>query len=154
MAGREALIIMDKNILEIMDFTGEGYKPLVDYGTWRVAFLRYIDELHPARIKEMERHTLTDEVFVLLSGKAVLLLGGRGIKVPLIHPQILDFGKIYNVKQNVWHSILLSLDATVLIVENRNTGRDNSEYCQLSEVQRVLIKKAAVLLDPSIHITR
>jgi ureidoglycolate hydrolase len=138
---------MEKNILEILDFVGEGYKPLVDFGEWRVAFLRYIDDLHPAQIKEMERHTKTDEVFVLIRGQGVLLLGGDGTHLDRIHTQTLEFGKIYNVKKNVWHTILLSKDATVLIVENRNTGRDNSEYYQLTNVLRTSISEAAVLLD-------
>jgi ureidoglycolate hydrolase len=137
---------MKKNILEILDFVGEGYKPLVDFGEWRVAFLRYIDELHPAQILEMERHTKTDEVFVLIRGQGVLILGGDGPRVDRIHPQPLEFGKIYNVKKNVWHTILLSKDATVLIVENCNTGRDNSEYYQLTKKLRTSISEAAVLL--------
>jgi ureidoglycolate hydrolase len=138
---------MEKNILEILDFVGEGYKPLVDFGEWRVAFLRYIDDLHPAQIQEMERHTKTDEVFVLIRGRGVLLLGGDGTRIDRIHPQTLEFGKIYNVKMNVWHTILLSKDATVLIVENCNTGRENSEYYQLTKVLRTSISEAAVLLD-------
>jgi ureidoglycolate hydrolase len=142
---------MDTNILEILDFSGEGYKPLVDYEEWRVAFLRYIDDLHPAQIKEMERHTLTDEVFVLIRGQGVLLLGEAGIHVDRISPQTLEFGKIYNVKKNVWHAILLSKDATVLLVENSNTGRDNSEYYQLSKAQCTTIKESAVLLEASNH---
>ena len=135
---------MDKKMLEIITYVGEGYKPLVDYGEWRVAFLRYIDELRPEQITEMERHTQTDEVFVLIKGQAVLLVGGLGADVEGIHPQILEFGKIYNVKRNVWHAILLSRDASVLIVENRDTGRSNSQYSSLSKDQRLLILEQAV----------
>jgi hypothetical protein len=66
---------MDEKLLEIREFTGIGYKPLIDYGTWRVAILRYIDELIPDQIERIERHNETDEVFVLLEGQAVLFLG-------------------------------------------------------------------------------
>jgi ureidoglycolate hydrolase len=135
---------MDKKMLEIITYVGEGYKPLVDYGEWRVAFLRYIDELRPEQITEMERHTQTDEVFVLIKGQAVLLVGGLGADVEGIHPQILEFEKIYNVKRNVWHAILLSREASVLIVENRDTGRSNSQYASLSKDQRLLILEQAV----------
>lgn len=67
---------MDEKLLEIREYDGEGYKALVDYGGWRVAILRYLDEIQPDQIKEMECHIETDEVFVLIQGSAVLLMGG------------------------------------------------------------------------------
>ena len=127
---------MDENWLEIREFTGEGYKPLIDYGQWRVAFLRYLDELLAEHIERMERHLETDEVFVLLQGRAVLLLGGNGTALDGVHPQTMESGKLYNVKCNAWHAILLSRDATILLVENCDTGERNTEYAALSAGQR------------------
>ncbi len=73
---------MDTNILEILDFAGEGYKPLVDYEEWRVAYLRYIDNLHPAQDqgngKPYSRQT---RCFVLIRGQGVLLLGETGTHI-------------------------------------------------------------------------
>lgn len=37
-------------------------------------------------------------------------------------------GNIYNVKKGVYHALLMEKDAKVLIVENHNTSRDNTEY--------------------------
>ena len=37
-------------------------------------------------------------------------------------------GKIYNVKKASWHALSMSKDAKVLIVENDDTTRENSEY--------------------------
>jgi hypothetical protein len=127
---------MDATWLEIREYTGEGYKPLVDYGAWRVAILRFLDELLAARIDRMERHTGTDEVFVLLQGGGVLLLGGNGAKVEKIHPQVMESGKLYNVKRDAWHAILLSREATILLVENCDTGERNTQYAGLSAEQR------------------
>jgi ureidoglycolate hydrolase len=138
---------MDNRLLGIHEYVGEGYKPLVDYGVWRVAILNYIDDLQPDHINEMERHTETDEVFVLIHGRAVLLVGGRQTHVDGIYPQVMEFGKIYNVKRNVWHTILLSRDASVLLVENRNTSRLNSEYTSLTMDQRKSILEQADLID-------
>ena len=64
-----------KTLLEIRSYTGEGYLPLIDFGAWRVAILRYIDELLPERLTHMQRHDETDEVFVLLAGRCILYLG-------------------------------------------------------------------------------
>ena len=37
---------MDESLLEIRDYTGEGYQPLVDYADWRVAILNYLDNVN------------------------------------------------------------------------------------------------------------
>ena len=39
-------------------------------------------------------------------------------------------GQLYVVKQNQWHNIIVSEDAKVLIVENVDTGRENTEYME------------------------
>jgi mannose-6-phosphate isomerase-like protein (cupin superfamily) len=130
---------MDDTLLETYGYDGNGYKPLIDFGAWRVAFLRYLDEIQPDRIDSMERHTETDEVFVLLQGRGMIIMGGNGAQVDGIYPQRMESGRLYNVKLNSWHTILLSRDATVLLVENRDTGRHNSEYSTLSAEPRRLI---------------
>ena len=55
---------MDKNLLEITGYDGEGYVPLIDYSHWRVAELRYCEELEVDKLKDMQKHDETDEVFV------------------------------------------------------------------------------------------
>jgi ureidoglycolate hydrolase len=134
---------MDAGLLEIRVHEGEGFKPLVSFGSWRVAILRFLDELEPERIDSMERHTETDEVFVLLCGQGMLILGGSCAQVEGITPQVMEIGKIYNVKRNAWHTILLSRNAEVLLVENEDTGERNSEYAGLSTEQRGSILRIA-----------
>jgi ureidoglycolate hydrolase len=127
---------MKENLLQMIEYNGEGYKPLVDFGTWRVAYLRFIDELIPANIHRLERHVETDEVFVLLHGQAVLFLGEGEKEIEKLHPQVMQPGILYNVKQNAWHACVLSRDATILLVENRDTGRENTDYIELDARQR------------------
>jgi ureidoglycolate hydrolase len=136
---------MDESLLEIREHREEGYKPLIDYGEWRVAILNYLEDLQPDRIETMERHTETDEVFVLLKGRGVLILGGNCPQVDMILSQVMEAGKLYNVKRNTWHTILLSRDASVLLVENRDIGRHNSEYTDLSKEHRRFIIETAQL---------
>lgn len=123
---------MDESLLEIRDFRGVGYQPLVDYADWRVAILNYLDNVRPDLNNTMERHLETDEVFVLTRGKGVLLMGGNGTQADRVQPEVMDIGKIYNVKRDAWHTILLTRDASVLLVENRDTGDSNSEHCTIS----------------------
>ena len=71
----------------------------------------------------MERHKKTDEVFVLVKGWGILIIGGNGQKVERVFPQVMEIGKVYNVRVNTWHTILLSRDASVLLMEERSTTR-------------------------------
>lgn len=106
--------------LEVFTYDGAGYNPTMHFEAWRVAFLHYAERFNV--IEKLERHMLTDEVFVLLSGKAALLLGEAG---RIVH---MEPGKIYNVKKGAWHAIKVTPDAKVLIVENHNTSADNTQY--------------------------
>jgi hypothetical protein len=139
---------MDAKLMDTQSFTGPGYQPVIDFGAWRVATLNYIDEIHPAQITFMERHNETDEVFVLQHGQAVLFIGEGTNGVEAVHAQVLEPEKMYNVKQAVWHTIVLSRDGSVLIVENRNTTRENSDYFDLSREQRELILETAKRVQP------
>jgi hypothetical protein len=127
---------MDEELLEIREFTGPGYQPVIDFGAWRVAILNYLDEIHPEQIQSMERHNDTDEVFVLIKGEGMLFLGEGLLHITKVIPQVMEAGKIYNVKRSVWHTVVLSRDGSVLIVENQNTSRDNSNYSSLDQEQR------------------
>lgn len=138
---------MDEGLVEIRSHEGEGYMPLVDYGTWRVAMLRFQNGMQPGQQSSMERHMETDEVFVLTRGEGTLILAGNGREVGPLAVQQMEIGKVYNIKRCVWHSVSLSRDASVVIVENRDTTRENSEYAELTQEQRRWIAGA---LAPSI----
>ena len=123
------------NLLEIHEYTGEEYQPLVDFESWRVAMLNYSPALLPEHLTRMQRHNETDEVFVLLQGRCILFIGEGGETVSRTHATDLEPGKVYNVKKAVWHTHTLSKDAKVLVVENRETTYDNSPFTPLTGAQ-------------------
>jgi ureidoglycolate hydrolase len=137
-----------ENELEIKEFHGIGYLPMIDYGTWRVAFLRYIDELIPRNIKRVERHRETDEVFVLIEGQALLFIGQGDEQVDELVSLVMEPGKLYNVKKNTWHCCVLSHAATILLVENRDTGLANTDYCALEPEHCQMIVETASREQP------
>ena len=115
------MLIFDDKELEIYEHTQPGYERTMHFEGWRVAIANYMERFDPDRYDTIERHMLTDEVFVLLSGKAWLVIGKELRKTQL------EPGKLYNVKAGVWHNVLLEKDAKVLIVENHSTCAENSE---------------------------
>src|SRR5512146_1630288 len=108
---------MDESLLEIRSYEGEGYQPLVDFGSWRVAILRFEEGLLPDQQKSMERHMETDEVFVLTKGEGALIVGGNASQVGALALQPMQIGRIYNIKRCAWHTVSLSRDASVVIIE-------------------------------------
>ncbi len=124
-----------EKLLEVREYAGEGYRPLVDYGAWRVAILNFIDELVPENLDKLQRHDETDEVFVLLAGRCILFLAEGGE----IYAQDMEPFKCYNVKRGAWHTHTLDRDARVLIVENRDTTSQNSPTVALDEAQRAKV---------------
>ena len=117
------------NGIEIIDYNGEGYEPAVRFEAWRAAYLRYADCYD--NITQLERHNLTDEVFMLLEGEATLIIGKEMREVPM------EKHKIYNVKKGIYHNIRVSRDAKVFIVENDNTARENSDYISVAELKKI-----------------
>jgi hypothetical protein len=134
---------ISEKLLEVRDYEKEGYSPVVDYAAWRVAILNFTNVLLPENIKAMQRHDETDEVFVLLFGRCILFIGEGGSEIKSIYAEDMRPFKIYNIKKSVWHTHVLSRDAKVLIVENRDTTLDNSPFCRLNTEQRKSIMDLA-----------
>ena len=111
--------------LEILDYDGEGYRRLVDGPKWTLAVINYAPRFDPANFTRLERHLLTDETFVLLSGDATLVVGEAAERVPL------EPLKFYNVKAGEWHHVFVSPGSRVLVAENSDTGAANTEYRDL-----------------------
>lgn len=117
--------------IEIIPFQEQGYQSLVDFMDWRVAVLKFCEDLLIENISHVQKHLLTDEVFVLIKGKCTLFLAGDGEKTGDLKKVEMCPGNVYVVKKGVWHNHIMSEDGEVLIVENRNTSDENSPVCPL-----------------------
>ena len=113
------------NGLDILEYSGDGYSRVISGAKWTVAALNYADRFDEKNIVDLERHNQTDETFVLLSGEATLLMGEAARRVKM------EPLKFYNVRAGAWHNIFVSPDARVLVVENADTSKDNTEYLDL-----------------------
>ncbi|MFA6470454.1 MAG: hypothetical protein WCU00_00325 [Candidatus Latescibacterota bacterium] len=115
---------MLENNYELGLYSEPGYAPLFESGhDWMVAayngcpFTGYI-----------ERHTTSDEAFILMAGRAIMLVGDTGTDAGSVKPVELELFQAINIKKSVWHTVLSSCDARILIVENRDVTRQNSDY--------------------------
>ena len=115
----------------------------MDYESWRVAVLKFCDDLLIENVKTMQKHLYTDEVFVLVQGHCTLFLAGEGDKPGKITAVHMEPHKIYNIKKGTWHNHIMDTDGEVVIVENRDTCDDNSPILPLDKNQLVELANAA-----------
>ena len=104
-------------MIRISQHATEGFRVMAEYGQWKVGMLRYCSRF--SRLGEMERHMLTDEVFILVSGSATLYTDKETVTMVQ--------GCVYTVPAGVWHHIVVSEDANVIVVENRDTAPENTQ---------------------------
>ncbi|MGN0492775.1 MAG: hypothetical protein ACI4F7_03930 [Acutalibacteraceae bacterium] len=104
------------------DFDGNDFKCVFETEAWKIGLLRFSDRFSKPCM--FERHLKTPEIFVLLNGSAVLY--ERKSDGTVISAEM-EFGKVYKIETGKWHHITVSEDATVLVVENSDTSKENTE---------------------------
>lgn len=135
---------IDIKIIEEYSHPKQGYNPYLIGPKWQVAQLNYEPELAPNAIIKVDVHHKTDETFLLMAGKAVLIaaeIQTNNMKFEVINmkPRVL-----YNIPKGSWHNIAMSEDAEVLITEDANTHLDDYEFYYLNENEE---KELAELID-------
>lgn len=128
--------MMQKAGMEVHQWEGEGYQPLVFFDGWQVALLNWEPVFDLENLGEIERHNQTDEVFVLVKGNAALFtIDAEGnMRVEDMLPNV-----IYIVTQGSWHNLNSTRDAKWIIVENRDTHLGDTEFRQLMDDERTLL---------------
>ena len=129
-----------KEIIETYSHEGQGYNPFLMGEKWQVAMLNYAPAEALEAIDKLDVHYLTDEVFVLLQGHAVLI--GAAIDKGIIEYNVIDMlpNKVYNIPKNVWHKIAMSEGSQVLIVEDARTHLGDFEFYHLNEGQKTQLR--------------
>ncbi|MGB7118075.1 MAG: hypothetical protein WBD56_18215 [Anaerolineales bacterium] len=113
--------------IEVHNWEGEGYKPLVSHRDWLVALMNWESRFDLSGIGKVERHNETDEVFVLQKGRGILFICNQG-SIQAIDMQP---GVLYNVTRGAWHNVIGTRETQWLIVESNDTSEENSDYRDL-----------------------
>ncbi len=119
------------NLLEIGASFEQTYKPVLDFHGWKVAMLRHFDVVSPATFYRVERHWNTNEIFILTAGRAdlIILEGDERPTRPYIFPMKLNVA--YNIQQSIWHHVVMSPDAHIILFERSETGLETTDYAEL-----------------------
>ena len=107
---------------------GNGFDTLHTFEGWKVAFITHAEQY--GELKIVKRHTQTDEVFVLVNGEAILYTADGD--EPL-QTTVLEKEKLYVVQKNTWHHLQVSEDALLVVAENSDTSKENTESKEIKE---------------------
>lgn len=132
--------------LEIYGWRKEGYDPFLVSDGWQIANLTACSEHRLDDLVDMEVHKATDEVFVCLEGRGILITADYSGEKAVFAAELMDNGVTYNVPAGLWHNISMDEAARIIIVEKSNTHLDDVEHKALTpeekaEVDR-LVKEA------------
>ncbi len=122
--------------LSVKSSEAEGMNRVIESGDWMIGIKNYKPANDLKHFDYVEKHLLTDEAFVLLKGKCTLLVDiSPENDHTIIEPVGMEEGKVYSVHKGVWHNMIMSRDAKLILVENLNTSSDNSEMYTLSKME-------------------
>lgn len=133
------------SLLETAEWSGEGFKPVLEIGGYRLAVLRYFSGVSRDNIVRIERHIDTDEIFILTDGNAQMIILESAGENSGVHVFPMKKNSLYNVKKGTWHHVLLSRDANIIIFERADTSRENSEYFKPgAELVKIILDRISV----------
>ena len=128
-------------LIEAYRHDSQGYDPTFISDGWQAAFLNYAPAEALESIVKLDIHFQTDEVFVLLEGRAVLIAAtiGDSIEYDLVDMRP---GIIYNIPVNTWHKIAMYEGSKVLVVEKSNTHVSDFAFHDLSAQEQKDLQQA------------
>ncbi len=130
--------------VSVGEYDGLGLKGIVESGAWFVGIKNWKPENDVQNIDTLERHLLTDEVFILLAGQcALLLVNNNDITSPTYTVTMMEPYKVYCIPKGAWHNTITWPGVKLALMENRNTCADNSEFFAITPAMRADI--AAIL---------
>ena len=99
--------------------------------TFKCAFITADRQYAPGQIRSMKRHNGSDEVFVLIQGKAVLVTGEPTQKQ--VEYTTLQTSVSYCVEAGQWHYLAVSEDAIVFVSENSDVSAANTDEIDVTD---------------------
>lgn len=125
------------------EFEGEGLTRVFENEKWMVGIKNWKPANDIENTNCLERHNKTDELFVLLAGKCVLLFANEVNGELVIEAEDMEPMKVYNIPRTLWHNTVTSKDTKLILVEDSSTGMDNSDVLNLDAAQIAKVKELA-----------
>jgi ureidoglycolate hydrolase len=129
-----------KHLVETGESFEQKFTPVLSFFGWRIAMLRHSKSTDRYFFHQVERHNQTNEVFILTAGKANLIVCENGDEPGEPYVFEMKLNVAYNILPSVWHHVLMSEDAHIIIFEKADTTRENSNYYEFGPESINIIK--------------
>lgn len=123
--------------MEILNYTfeGEGMQRVFENEKWTVGIKNWKPANDITGIDCLERHNLTDELFVLIAGSCTLLYANEVDGKLKIGAVKMEPNRVYNIPATLWHNTVTCKDTKMILIEDSNTSMENSDILNLSAEQ-------------------
>ena len=128
---------------DIYSHEAEGIQCVFDNKKWVVCIKNWKPNNDVDQIQYLEIHHATDEQFILVTGKALLLVASRdetGFDIQVIP---MEQGKVYNVPQDTWFNTITQKDTKLVYVQDAGTTGENSEYQDMTAEELESVRRTA-----------
>lgn len=127
-------------LINEFSFSGEGMTRVYDNNNWTVGIKNWKPANDISGIDCLERHNLTDELFVLLDGSCTLIYANESEQGLLIEKIRMEAGKVYSIPASLWHNTITEKNTKLILIENSSTSMENSDIFELSKEQIAFIQ--------------
>ncbi len=122
---------------KIQEYTyeGKGLTRVFENEKWMVGIKNWKPENDITGITCLERHNITDELFVLLSGRCTLLYANEteeGLKIEKVEMEPM---KVYNIPTGLWHNTVTEPGVKLILIEDSACSGANSDVLDLTPAQ-------------------
>ncbi|WP_069999786.1 cupin [Cellulosilyticum sp. I15G10I2] len=121
-------------------FNGEGMNRVFENEKWTVGIKNWKPANDITGIDCLERHNLTDELFVLLAGSCTLIFANKTEDGLVFDAVAMEPNKVYNIPATLWHNTITCKDTKMILIEDSSTSMDNSDIYSLSMEELDVLK--------------
>ena len=117
------------------EYSGEGMHRVFENEKWTVGIKNWKLANDITGIDCLERHNLTDELFVLVEGSCTLLFANEteaGLQFEAVK---MEKDKVYNIPATLWHNTVTCKDTKMILIEDSSTSNENSDVLALTPGQ-------------------
>lgn len=124
-------------------FEGEGIGCVYNNDKWTICIKNWKPNNDINNIKYLEIHYKTDEQFILLNGKAILLAATRENDSFKIETIKMEPMKVYNIPKGTWFNTITEKNTKLVYIQDAKTSGEagNSEYLNMTENELVNLRK-------------
>lgn len=119
-----------------------GMNKVFDNGEWIIGIKNYKSQSSYESFSKLERHMLTDEIFVPLTDRNIMVYTDKiDFCTDDLKYCLMLKGNIYCISKKMWHNVVMTEQDKLILVERPDTSDKTSEEKKLTKEQIEKVKE-------------